>query len=101
MASATTRNRQPRPRQRRRGVTSVLAMLYLVLFGALAVGFYAATNVQVQVSNNEHRKTRALTAAESGLAYMRYHLAFVDLPPLTTDAQTITELYNKLSARMN
>ena len=31
-------------RRNRRGVTSVLAMLYLVLFSCLAVGFYAARN---------------------------------------------------------
>jgi hypothetical protein len=102
MARPISSNRQQHPRHdRRRGVTSVLAMLYLVLFGALAVGFYAATNVQVQVSTNEQRRTRALAAAESGLAYLRYHLAFVDLPPLTTDAQTIDQLHAKLSARMN
>jgi Tfp pilus assembly protein PilX len=76
-------------------------MIYLVLFSSLAVGFYASTTIQVQISGNEQRKTRALAAPESGLAYLRCHLAIIDLPPLTTDDQTISELYNKLVARMN
>jgi hypothetical protein len=42
----------------------MLAMLYLTLFAALAVGFYASTNTGAQVSMNEQRRCRAQGAAE-------------------------------------
>jgi len=34
-----------RSNRRRRGMASLLAMLYLVIFSALAVGFYAQTTL--------------------------------------------------------
>ena len=35
----------------RRGVTALLAMLYLLLISSLAIGFYAATTTQSQVAS--------------------------------------------------
>jgi hypothetical protein len=35
---------------RRRGVAAILAMMFLVIFGTLAVGFYASTTISVQVA---------------------------------------------------
>ena len=66
--------------QRRRGATAVLAMLYLVLFSTLALGFYAATTTAVQVSHNDSQVSRAFLASESGLDFMRYHLSRVSIP---------------------
>jgi len=65
---------------RRRGVSSVLAMMYLVLFSSLAVGFYAAVNTSVQVSHNETHGRRALLAAESGMEFLRYQLGCISIP---------------------
>ena len=48
-------------------MASVLAMLFLVIFSALAVGFYAQMNSAVQVAGNERRTNESLIAAESGL----------------------------------
>src|SRR3954467_3970736 len=59
---------------RRRGLTSMLAMLYLTLFATLAVGFYVSTNTSAQVSSNEQRRYKSLGAAESGMDFMRYQL---------------------------
>lgn len=72
-----------RPSARRRGVAAVLAMLYLVLFSVLALGFYAATTTAVQVSGNEKRSNAAFFAAESGMNFMRYQLAQITLPHST------------------
>ena len=55
-----------RPQLRRRGMTSLLAMLYLILISALALGFYASTTVSSQLSNNDERVARAALASESG-----------------------------------
>src|SRR5436190_13378569 len=85
----------------RRALTSMLAMLYLVLFATLAVGFYASTNPDGQVSVNEQRRYRALGAAESGMDYIRYQLAQVAIPPSTTADQVITEINKDLSVQIN
>jgi len=86
---------------RRRAVTSMLAMLYLVLFAMLAVGFYASTNTAGQVSMNEQRRYRALGAAESGMDFARYQLFQVSIPPTTTADQVITQIYNDLAVQLN
>jgi len=78
---------------RRRAITSMLAMLYLVLFAVLAVGFYASTGTNAQVSMNEQRRYRALGAAESGMDFMRYQLFQVAIPPTTTADQVIGQIY--------
>ena len=88
----------------RRGVASLLAMLYLVVFAALALGFYAQTNTSVQVSNNERRTKEALMAAEAGLQYIRYELSRVTIPmmappmPQLTDDQVFEEVQMDLKS---
>lgn len=80
----------------RHGVTAVLAMLYLVLFSSLALGFYAASSLSVQIVANDKRANLALIAAESGMDFMRYQLANVTIPHGTTEAQLFPTLYNAL-----
>lgn len=87
--------------QRHHGMTSVLAMLFLVLFSTLAVGFYAMTNSATQISSNDERVTRAFLAAESGMDFMRYQLARVTIPPNTAPANVMTALYQDLQAQLN
>ena len=77
--------------RRRRGISSVLAMLYLTLFSALAVGFYATVNTAVQVSYNDQRAIQAFGAADSGLEFMRYQLANVSIPSTTAKTEVITK----------
>ena len=89
-----------RPR-RRRAVASMLAMLYLVLFAALAVGFYATTGTAGQVSVNEQRRYRALGSAESGMDFMRFQLFQTSVPPQTTNDQLLTQIYNDLAFQLN
>src|SRR5688572_30244028 len=69
-----------RIRRRNRGVTSLLAMLYLVLFATLAVGFYASSNTSTQVAHNDQQSARAMLACESGTSFMRYQMALMNLP---------------------
>jgi len=85
---------------RRRGATAVLAMLYLVLFSTLALGFYAATTTAVQVSHNDGQVSRAFLASESGLDFMRYHMARVSIPAYAPAGTVTTELANDLRDRL-
>src|ERR1039458_8692430 len=85
----------------RRGMMSVMAMIFLVLFGALAIGFYSATTTQTQVAVNDQRVLTAQTAAESGMDFMRYQLAQVTIPPGTASNQILNLLYTNLQTQLN
>ena len=85
---------------RRRGITSVLAMLFLVLIGTLALGFYSTVTTATQLAKNDQRGAKALMAAESGLQFMRYQLAHVDIPPNTEPSDLLGELYTDLKAAL-
>src|SRR5687768_12180925 len=84
----------------RRGITSALAMLYLAMFATLSLGFYACVTTAVQVSSNEQQAGRALLAAESGMAFMKYHLANLGIPAGTTQDQLFDQVYTRLKTRL-
>ena len=73
-------------------------MLYLVLFSTMAIGFYAATTMSAQVSNSDERVMRSFIATESGLDFLRFHLARVNIPPLS--ATPTQDLYNNVRSRL-
>lgn len=85
----------------RRGVTSLLAMLYLVIFGTLAIGFYASTNTQSQIVANDERVARAFMASESGMDFMRYQLGRVYIPAGTAPANVLNRLYAELQTHLD
>jgi hypothetical protein len=86
---------------RRRGIASLVAMLYLIIFAALALGFYAQTNMSVQTSNNERRMKEALLGAETGLQFTRYQLSRLTLNPLLTDDQVFEEVQMELAGKLD
>jgi Tfp pilus assembly protein PilX len=65
---------------RHNGLASVLAMMFLVLFSTLAVGFYEATGINAQIARNERMMQLADIAADSGMKFMRYQLGSTPLP---------------------
>jgi hypothetical protein len=79
----------------------MLAMLYLMLFATLALGFYGATNVAVQVSTNETHGRRAMLAAESGMEFMRYTLGNVDIPHFTPADQLWSTLCTQVKQQLD
>jgi len=98
--SAAARSRGHATR-RRRGIASVLAMLYLVLFSVMAIGFYAATTMATQISRNERRISDSQLAAESGLQFMRYQLGQVDISTGTLQADLLPKVCTELGRLMN
>ena len=84
-------------RNRRRGITSAIAMIFLVTMALMALGFYAMTTTATQLSKNDRRTAKSLMAAESGIQFMRNRLAHVNIPAGTTPANLLTELFNDLS----
>src|SRR6266513_4527531 len=85
----------------RRGMTAVLAMLYLTLMASLALGFYSATNTAVQVSNNEMKVERARLAAESGLDFARFNLSRISIPAKANKSKHFSMLTDQMAARLN
>lgn len=88
-------------RRVRRGVTALIAMMYLVLISSLALGFYAMTTTSSQLANNDERIAKAYMAADSGMDFMRRQLAKVRVPPLTAPANSINAYYPNLQAMLN
>ena len=86
---------------RRRGLSSVLAMLYLVLFSTLAVGFTAATAINAQISRNERFLQQADSAADGGMQFIRYQLGSMTIPPGTTTAQLLQAAATSLATQLN
>jgi hypothetical protein len=89
------------PQRDRRGVTSVLAMLYLVLFSCLAVGFYSAVTTAVQVSANETHSKKSMLSAESGMEFMRYVMGNVDIPHSTPPDQMWPTLCSQIKQQLD
>src|SRR5690242_18109036 len=94
---AVLRRRRVYPR---RGVASVLAMLYLIIFATLALGFYTAVTTSAQLAHNDERALGAQIAAETGLQYLKYQLGQVRFPSNTPSDKIFQELFNDLQAQV-
>jgi Tfp pilus assembly protein PilX len=84
----------------RRGLTSVMAMIYLTLLAALAVGFYSAIDVSTNLASNHQYINQTATAAESALAYARYQLAQLSIQGATS-ANIISKVYTQLTSNLH
>ena len=73
----------------------------MVIFSALALGFYAATTTASQVASNEKTSLSAQMAAESGIQFIRYHLSSLHIPPGLQGSQLFDEVYTQLSNRLD
>ena len=91
----------PRPRTstngRRRGLASVLAMLYLILISTLAIGFFVATTLSAQIAKNERGLSRAQAAADGGMQFVRYQLGAVTIAPTVSTDQYLTTVAQQLN----
>src|SRR6476661_1845 len=64
----------------RRGVTALLAMLFLILITTLTLAMFHVAAGNVQTSANYSDLTRAQQAAESGLRWTAYRFASMSRP---------------------
>jgi hypothetical protein len=89
------------PCRRRRGSTAILAMLFITLFAALAVGFVATVTTSVSVAGNEQSTSRAMMACDSGMQFLKYHLATLNIPSNTPPAELFNQVYQRLGTKLN
>lgn len=86
---------------RRAAMAALLAMLYLALIASLAVGFYASSNSNNLVSENEKRTGLSLAACESGMEFMNYQLEQVTVPHFDTPAAAFQKVYTQLQNQLD
>jgi len=76
----------------KKGFSSLLAMLFVMLFSVLAVSFAAITDTNLQMSKNHRNVAVAQAAAESGLTYMGYLVSdYIDNAAPKTFNNTIND----------
>lgn len=85
----------------RRGSTVILTMIFLVLFGSLAVAFSAATNMNLRQAANYSNSQNAQMAAESGLAFILDTIATLGLAADDADADLLLTLANALAPALD
>ena len=86
--------------RRERGIVCVVAMMFLIVFIVLAVGFYAAMAMAAQISANERAVATSQLAAESGMEYMRYQMGMLDIAPTVPAARIFEEVARQLNANL-
>ena len=82
-------------------MASVLAMLFLVLFSTLAVGFVATTTSSSQIASNEQSIQVARAGAETGMQFIRYQLDQITIPAGTTQSGLMDAVATQLGGQMN
>jgi len=85
-----------RDRLVRRGVVCILAMLFLVFFSVLAVGFFFSTTMSAQISANERSCHESQLAAESGMRFLRYQLSRLSIKPQVSPDKLLEEVNTQL-----
>lgn len=67
--------KRPTQRRTRRGVASVLAMMFLILFGSLVAAMAVSSTGNIRTASMHLHVMRAMSAAETGLALAEHRLA--------------------------
>lgn len=92
-------------KNKHRGIAMILAMVFVVIFSAISIGFLSLSSANTQVSSNHRDSNNALAAAQSGLDCAMYILRTT--PTFSTGINNVTEdnavtmwtnLYNRLVA---
>lgn len=74
MAGSRGIRRRAVPRLSRRGVASILAMMFLVMFGSLSIAMAVASQGNLRTAETHGHVVRAMGAAETGLEIARNQL---------------------------
>src|SRR5438067_5983144 len=88
-------------RRLRRGITSMIAMLFLVVVTVLSIGFFSTTTISVQISKNDRDAKNAQFAGESGMQFVRYQLGLIDISPSVTPAQLLQTVASQMGPNLN
>ena len=73
--SPVAANRRHRRARTRHGVSSVLAMMFLVIFSSLAAAMAVVAQGNLRTADSYMKVSRAMSAAETGLVFAQRRLA--------------------------
>ncbi|MBN2182679.1 MAG: pilus assembly PilX N-terminal domain-containing protein [Sedimentisphaerales bacterium] len=76
----------------RRGTVFILAMIFLVIFSALAISMATISGTNVQIASNQFKSDRARACAESGFYVIRYWLNRVSISGTTSEEQRFNQI---------
>ena len=82
----------------KRGTAAVLAMIFLVIFGALSFAFYAVINTSIAVAKNDRDAHRARAAAESGMEYVKHVVSWTKIGSTVPESQHLDEVQATIKA---
>jgi Tfp pilus assembly protein PilX len=87
--------------QKREGAILIIAMIFVVIFSALAVSMATISGTNTQIASNQQKVDCALGSAESGLDVERYWLHTVTFPANTPENKYFSTIMNTLEANMD
>jgi Tfp pilus assembly protein PilX len=87
--------------QKREGAILIIAMIFVVIFSALAVSMATISGTNTQIASNQQKVDCALGSAESGIDVERYWLHTVLFPANTPENKYFSTIMNTLQANMD
>jgi Tfp pilus assembly protein PilX len=87
--------------QKRKGAVLIIAMIFVVIFSALAVSMATMSGTNTQIASNQQKVDCALGSAESGIDVERYWLDTVLFPANTPENKYFSTIMNTLEANMD
>jgi len=86
---------------KRKGAVLIVAMIFVVIFSALAVSMATISGTNTQLAANQHKVNCALGSAESGLEVERYWLDTVAFPSDTPENKYFSTIMNILEYNLD
>jgi hypothetical protein len=86
---------------KREGAVLVVAMIFVLIFSALAVSMASMSGTNVQIASNQHKVDCALGSAASGLEVQRLWLTPVTMPSSTPKANYFSTIISNLQSDLD
>ena len=84
----------------RRGMSSIIALMFLSLFACLAAAYAAFANCNLVTANNQAAVQAARMQAESGMSFMLRTVKALQFPAGTTEETLMANLRQSLAERL-
>ena len=85
---------------KRRGFALIIAMIFVLVFSALAVSMATMSGMNVQLASNQHKLNGALASAASGVEIIRFWLSHVSISGTTAPSERFNQIANSLQGEL-
>jgi hypothetical protein len=83
----------------RRGIALLAAMMFIVIFASVSIGFLALSSANAQIAQNHHLGNAAFCSAQSGHDIIRYLINGIQIAE-SDPAQRMSAIYTQLQNRI-